>query len=267
MFAQSARRGASCCAASWNAISCASRRSLAAVTATDSPERRVSLLSAAAAAAIQNRSAVEVTVPVPQASGMVAHLELMLVRGGDGTLRAFENYCPHAGGPLNMVPDRFFDRSGKHLMCTRHGALFSPEGGECVHGPCPGKRLHPLPVEADGDYGVTTSLAALQSVCDHGGGAYVLRGEGGGGGGAAAARRADGSRQTAERRASMPTPSTRRRERVAPRAPAEMDATAAREVDAAPGRRDSVSAERAAGAPARPPPCPWQPGRDPFEGL
>ena len=135
---------------------------------------RVRLLSAADTAALHVRSAREVVVPVPRGSSEVAHLELFVVRGGDGSVRAFENHCPHAGGPLNMLPDRFFARDGEHLLCTRHAAMFSPDSGACVRGPCVGEALNALPVEVTSE-GVTTSLGALQALCDKGGGAFVLR--------------------------------------------------------------------------------------------
>jgi nitrite reductase/ring-hydroxylating ferredoxin subunit len=69
-----------------------------------------------------------------------------------GDLRAYVNSCPHIGTPLDWLPDRFFDRSGEHLLCGTHGALFRPEDGLCVRGPCVGQRLAPAPITLeDGD--------------------------------------------------------------------------------------------------------------------
>ena len=59
----------------------------------------------------------------------------------DGSVVSILNYCPHAGGPLNMLPDRFFSRDG-YLMCTRHGAKFEARDGLCVAGPCTGDALN-----------------------------------------------------------------------------------------------------------------------------
>jgi nitrite reductase/ring-hydroxylating ferredoxin subunit len=58
-----------------------------------------------------------------------------------GALHAYVNACPHVGTPLDWLPDRFFDRGGDLLLCGTHGALFRPDDGVCVRGPCVGKRL------------------------------------------------------------------------------------------------------------------------------
>ena len=61
-----------------------------------------------------------------------------------GSWRAYVNSCPHVGTPLDWVPDRFFDRTGALLLCGTHGALFRPDDGVCVAGPCVGHRLAPV---------------------------------------------------------------------------------------------------------------------------
>ncbi len=67
-------------------------------------------------------------------------------------LYAYINECPHFGTPLDGLPDRFFDRAGEHLLCGTHGALFRPEDGFCVRGPCAGEHLAPLAITvADGE--------------------------------------------------------------------------------------------------------------------
>jgi nitrite reductase/ring-hydroxylating ferredoxin subunit len=63
-----------------------------------------------------------------------------------GTIRGYVNSCPHIGTPLDWLPDRFFDKNGEHLLCGTHGALFRPEDGHCVRGPCVGRRLEPAPI-------------------------------------------------------------------------------------------------------------------------
>jgi nitrite reductase/ring-hydroxylating ferredoxin subunit len=64
---------------------------------------------------------------------------------------AYVNRCPHAGTPLDLWPNDFFTADGLHLICATHGAVFGPDSGICVEGPCPGARLESLPVERDGD--------------------------------------------------------------------------------------------------------------------
>jgi nitrite reductase/ring-hydroxylating ferredoxin subunit len=73
----------------------------------------------------------------------------VLVLRRAGIVRAYENSCPHMGTPLNFLPDRFFDRDGRHLLCTTHGALFRVEDGYCLGGPCLGKSLRPLGVSIE----------------------------------------------------------------------------------------------------------------------
>ena len=69
-----------------------------------------------------------------------------VVRAGDG-VRAYVNACPHVGLPLNLSGDHFFDTDGALLLCQMHGALFRPEDGVCVSGPCEGEGLKALKVE------------------------------------------------------------------------------------------------------------------------
>jgi nitrite reductase/ring-hydroxylating ferredoxin subunit len=66
-----------------------------------------------------------------------------------GALYAYRNSCPHVGTPLDWLPDRFFDRAGAFLLCGTHGALFRPEDGLCVRGPCTGKHLAAAPIRVD----------------------------------------------------------------------------------------------------------------------
>ena len=56
----------------------------------------------------------------------------------------YVNSCPHTGVNLEWMPDRFFSADGRYLQCATHGALFRPEDGYCVGGPCTGQSLQPL---------------------------------------------------------------------------------------------------------------------------
>lgn len=51
------------------------------------------------------------------------------------------NRCPHLGIPLEWQQDDFFDPGGDLLRCATHGALFLPDSGECIAGPCAGDHL------------------------------------------------------------------------------------------------------------------------------
>lgn len=61
-----------------------------------------------------------------------------------GRVYLYRNRCPHRGIPLNWEPDQFLDSSASLIACSRHGALFLIESGECVAGPCEGDQLTAL---------------------------------------------------------------------------------------------------------------------------
>lgn len=65
---------------------------------------------------------------------------LFAVRQGD-EVYVYRNRCPHAGAPLNWMPDRFLNRDQSLIICTAHGALFQIHSGHCIAGPCSGQYL------------------------------------------------------------------------------------------------------------------------------
>ena len=69
-----------------------------------------------------------------------------VVRQGDDVC-AYQNYCVHAGHPLNWKPDSFLTPDGDQIICSSHGAVYEIKSGVCVAGPCPGKKLRALTVE------------------------------------------------------------------------------------------------------------------------
>ena len=60
---------------------------------------------------------------------------------------AYINSCPHTGATLNWQPDQFFNFENTLIQCSIHGALFRPEDGYCIQGPCRGESLSRLGVE------------------------------------------------------------------------------------------------------------------------
>ncbi|MBB4617295.1 Rieske (2Fe-2S) protein [Sphingomonas abaci] len=70
-----------------------------------------------------------------------------VVRRGDGVF-GYVDRCPHLGLPLAQRLDQYLTPSGEHILCSWHGALFEPDGGRCVAGPCAGQALTPWPVTA-----------------------------------------------------------------------------------------------------------------------
>ncbi|MEP1213520.1 MAG: Rieske 2Fe-2S domain-containing protein [Marinobacter sp.] len=67
----------------------------------------------------------------------------------EGNLYAYLNHCPHLGIELNWMPGRFMDPDNCFIQCANHAALFIPENGECIAGPCQGEALTPLEVTDD----------------------------------------------------------------------------------------------------------------------
>ena len=68
-----------------------------------------------------------------------------------GEYHAYLNVCPHAGIPLDTMDKGIFNADGSYLICRKHWALFEPQTGVCVSGPCPIAPLSKLNVhEEDG---------------------------------------------------------------------------------------------------------------------
>lgn len=68
-------------------------------------------------------------------------IELLLVCYAPGKIVAYLNHCPHTGVNLNWQQNQCFDFSQQYLACSVHGALFQPDDGKCIYGPCVGKFL------------------------------------------------------------------------------------------------------------------------------
>ena len=55
-----------------------------------------------------------------------------------GQVHAYLNRCTHVAMEMDYQPDRFFDNTGRWLMCATHGATYQPDTGACSGGPCRG---------------------------------------------------------------------------------------------------------------------------------
>lgn len=66
-----------------------------------------------------------------------------------GQVRVYANLCPHFGVTMQYRKDRFMSGDGAHIVCFAHGALFDPDDGACVLGPCLGQALTALAVTTD----------------------------------------------------------------------------------------------------------------------
>ncbi len=73
-----------------------------------------------------------------------------------GQLHAFKNVCRHQPLPLDYGDGEFLTDDKAYLLCRNHGALFEPDTGFCVSGPCAGATLFQYPVkECDGKILIT----------------------------------------------------------------------------------------------------------------
>jgi nitrite reductase/ring-hydroxylating ferredoxin subunit len=77
-----------------------------------------------------------------------------VVRRGDAVF-GYVDRCPHAGLPLAQELDGYMTADARLIQCSWHGALFQPESGQCIGGPCVGARLKPWPVAVQGGVIVT----------------------------------------------------------------------------------------------------------------
>ena len=71
-------------------------------------------------------------------------------------VHAYVNVCPHRGTSLDWLPGEVFDETGLYLICATHGALFEPDTGLCVAGPCQGATLTKIPLTIDAPFVVLT---------------------------------------------------------------------------------------------------------------
>lgn len=56
----------------------------------------------------------------------------------EGRAHAYLNRCSHVPMEMDYQADRFFDDTGRWLLCATHGAAYAPDSGACAGGPCRG---------------------------------------------------------------------------------------------------------------------------------
>ncbi len=89
-----------------------------------------------------------------------------VVRHG-GRAYAYINECQHLALELDWNPGDFFDLEKQHIICATHGALYQPETGECVSGPCKGARLSPVAIrELKGQINLADNMGQVISEFD-----------------------------------------------------------------------------------------------------
>ncbi|MEY2654515.1 MAG: hypothetical protein RLZZ524_1543 [Pseudomonadota bacterium] len=65
----------------------------------------------------------------------------------EGRPVGYLNRCAHVPTEMDWQEGRFLDDDKRWIICSIHGAAYEPRNGQCVGGPCVGKRLKPLRVE------------------------------------------------------------------------------------------------------------------------
>jgi nitrite reductase/ring-hydroxylating ferredoxin subunit len=68
----------------------------------------------------------------------------------EGRVVAYLNRCSHVAMEMDWQPDRFFDDTGRWLLCGTHGAAYEPSTGACAGGPCNGGLVKIDTHETDG---------------------------------------------------------------------------------------------------------------------
>jgi nitrite reductase/ring-hydroxylating ferredoxin subunit len=109
----------------------------------DAPEAAATWRTSAAAIAPGQTAKFRIQLGGKNLDAFIVNLE--------GRFHAYVNRCPHAGTSLDLWPNEFWTEDSRHLICATHGAIFAPDTGVCVEGPCPGARLERLVVARDGD--------------------------------------------------------------------------------------------------------------------
>ncbi|MEN9416665.1 MAG: hypothetical protein RI988_285 [Pseudomonadota bacterium] len=65
----------------------------------------------------------------------------------EGKPVGYLNRCAHVPTEMDWQEGHFLDDEKRWIICSIHGAAYEPRNGQCVGGPCVGKRLKPLRVE------------------------------------------------------------------------------------------------------------------------
>lgn len=69
-----------------------------------------------------------------------------VVRQGEEVF-AYQNFCMHAGHPLNWSPNKFLTKDKSAIICASHGAMFDIQTGSCIAGPASGRALRQVVAE------------------------------------------------------------------------------------------------------------------------
>ena len=74
----------------------------------------------------------------------------------EGGYYVYKNQCQHLPVELDWEDNDFFDETNKFIVCATHGALYEPQSGHCIAGPCNGENLISMAFEVTKDNIVIT---------------------------------------------------------------------------------------------------------------
>lgn len=74
---------------------------------------------------------------------------------------AYQNKCMHLSVELDWNENDFLDDEGRYIVCATHGAIYNPEDGNCVSGPCQGKKLKKIVFEEQADKIILNKLEGI----------------------------------------------------------------------------------------------------------
>ena len=80
----------------------------------------------------------------------------------EGKPYAYVNQCAHVSVELDWNEGEFFTAQQDYLLCATHGAMYRPDNGYCVLGPCKGKRLKPIEVTEQNQKVVINMASAVR---------------------------------------------------------------------------------------------------------
>ena len=75
----------------------------------------------------------------------------LIVLKQESEWRVYINSCPHLGIRLEWQPHQFLDVDGHYIQCSSHGALFRPDNGLCISGPCTNQSLQAVEHKVEQD--------------------------------------------------------------------------------------------------------------------
>jgi len=75
--------------------------------------------------------------------------EIILIKGEQQQIKAYENNCPHQNVPLTEAYKIDVNPFEKTMKCSVHEAFFNIEDGECIEGPCLYEHLTEVPIQID----------------------------------------------------------------------------------------------------------------------